>query len=171
MSSEIAHEDLAGEPGDEGRAKRSSAVLKLRPMSERDLKQVIRVEHAAYEFPWTEGVFRDCLRAGYHCRTVEVDGRIVGHGVMSVVADECHLLNICIHPDVQNHGFGRRLVAHLLGLARRRGAQMALLEVRRSHAVAYHLYTSMGFNEIGVRKGYYPARLGREDALLLACQL
>lgn len=148
-----------------------SRLFQLRPMREQDLKAVMEVESAAYEFPWTGGIFRDCLRVGYDCRVIEIAQDIISHGVMSVAAGECHLLNICVHPRYQRRGLGRQLVEHLLELSRRKKAHTALLEVRRSHEIAYQLYTHLGFNEIGVRKNYYPTRQGREDALILAREL
>lgn len=144
---------------------------RLRPMREVDLNAVLEVERAAYEFPWTRSIFRDCLRVGYHCFVYETGVGLAGHGIMSVGADECHLLNICIHPEFQRRGLGRALIRFLLTLARRKGAQVALLEVRVSNTSAYRLYTQMGFDEIGIRKDYYPARYGREDAIILARDL
>lgn len=129
------------------------------------------VERAAYEFPWTEGVFRDCLRAGYVCRILQEADHGIGHGVMTVGAGECHVLNICVHPSYQRRGFGRALTRHMLEIARSKKAQMALLEVRRSNLAAYRLYTDLGFNEIGMRRHYYPAHHGREDAIVLALEL
>ncbi len=148
-----------------------SHLVRLRAMQEPDVKRVMLVERAAYEFPWTYGIFQDCLRVGYDCRVIEIPQALIGHGVMSVAAGECHLLNICVHPLYQHRGLGRRLVEHLLEIARRKKARTALLEVRRSHKIAYQLYTHLGFNEIGVRKNYYPTRHGREDALILAREL
>ena len=147
------------------------AQIRLRAMTREDLPFVMQVERQAYEFPWTEGIFRDCLRVGYCCRVLEDDGHLVGHGVMAVTAGECHLLNICVHPRYQRRGLGRRMLSHLLDVARHGQAQVALLEVRRSNKAAYALYYTLGFNEIGVRKNYYPTRHGREDALVLACDL
>lgn len=146
-------------------------VFRMRPMREADVRFVMQVEREAYEFPWTEGIFRDCLRVGYLCRVIEHGSGLAGHGVMSVAAGECHLLNVCVRPRYQGRGAGRRLVLHLLDLARRREAQVALLEVRKSNTTAQHLYHALGFNEIGMRRSYYPARRGREDALVLALQL
>jgi len=145
---------------------------RLRAMSEADLSQVLAVESSAYDFPWTRGIFRDCLRVGYHCYVFEAAvGGIVGHGVMSVAAGECHILNVCIRPDWQRQGLGAEMVEHLCELARRKGARMALLEVRVSNTVAYRVYTRRGFDEVGVRRNYYPARHGREDAIILAREL
>jgi [ribosomal protein S18]-alanine N-acetyltransferase len=149
----------------------STGQPRLRPMREADLNAVIEVERASYEFPWTRAIFRDCLRVGYFCFVYEAPAALVGHGIMSVAAEECHLLNICVHPEHQRHGLGRALVNFLLSFARRKRAQVALLEVRVSNTAAYRLYTQLGFDEIGIRKDYYPARYGREDAIILARDL
>ena len=143
----------------------------FRAMREADVPQVIRNERAAYTHPWTEGVFRDCLRVGYYCRVIDDGKRVIGHGIMSVAVGECHLLNICVHPGHQRQGIGGALVGHLLGIAREAKATVALLEVRASNKAAYELYVKLGFDEIGVRKAYYPAHGGREDALILAMDL
>jgi ribosomal-protein-alanine N-acetyltransferase len=149
----------------------SSEIPVLRAMRVEDLAQVVEIERAAYEFPWTSGIFRDCLVFGYDSRVLENAFGVLGYGIMSVAAGECHLLNVCIHPAWQGQGLGRRLVEHLLELARRKNSRLALLEVRRSNRIAYQLYHSLGFNELGVRRGYYPAKNGREDALILARDL
>jgi len=143
----------------------------LRPMQEADLARVIEVEEAAYEFPWTLGIFRDCLRVGYASYVYDSPSGPVGHGVMSIAAGECHLLNVCVHPDWQRRGLGRQLVEFLLDVAREKKAHTALLEVRLSNQVAHGLYAGLGFNEVGVRQNYYPARGGREDAIILAREL
>lgn len=144
---------------------------RLRPMREEDLSAVLAVERAAYEFPWTPSIFRECLRVGYHCCVCEGPNGIIGHGVMSVAVGECHLLNICVHPHYQRRGYGRVLVEFLLDQARRKGARVALLEVRSSNVAGYRLYTKLGFDEVGLRKNYYPASRGREDAIILARDL
>ena len=154
-----------------------SAVLNdtlphLRDMQESDVPAVMAIERVAYEFPWTEGVLRDCFRFGYICKVYESSAGIIGYGIISIGAGECHFLNICIAPSHQQHGHGARLVAHLLQVARQARARTALLEVRISNKAAFRLYDKMGFNEIGVRKGYYPAVRGtREDALVLMREL
>ena len=143
----------------------------IRPMSGHDLPAVMKVENAAYEFPWTLPIFRDCLRVGCHCYVYESPQGIVGHGIMSVAVGECHILNICVHPGYQRRGLGEGMVYFLLDLARLKKARMALLEVRASNTAAYRLYTKLGFDEVGLRKNYYPARAGREDAIILAKDL
>lgn len=154
----------------------SAAVIsperpRLRAMRAVDLNAVLEVERSSYEFPWTRSIFRDCLRVGYYCFVYETSAGLVGHGIVSIAAEECHFLNICVHPEYQRRGHGRALVNFLLLFARRKRARVALLEVRVSNNGAYQLYTQLGFDEIGMRKDYYPARFGREDAIILARDL
>lgn len=149
----------------------SDALPWLRDMQEADLPAVMAIERVAYEFPWTEGILRDCFRFGHICKVYELRAGIVGYGIISLAAGECHFLNICIAPTQQKRGHGAHLVTELLQIARQAHANSAFLEVRASNIAAFRLYDKMGFNEIGVRKDYYPARSGREDALVLALEL
>ncbi|MBK1644825.1 ribosomal-protein-alanine N-acetyltransferase [Thiocapsa imhoffii] len=137
-------------------------------MREGDVTRVCAMDRESYDFPWTEGIFRDCLRVGYSCWIGEIETTPVAHAIMAVAVGECHILNLCVYPDWQGRGFGRRLLRHLLTFARTRKADSAFLEVRISNARARALYASEGFCEVGVRPGYYPARKGREDAVVLA---
>ena len=148
-----------------------SAACRIRPMLERDLTEVMEIEHAGYEFPWTEGIFRDCLRVGYSCWVLEGDWRTDGYGVMMVAVGEAHILNVCVRPAEQRRGYGRRLLRHLLREAEANHAATAFLEVRPSNVAAIKLYTSEGFGEVGYRRAYYPAHDGREDAMILARSL
>ena len=153
-----------------------SAVIKnlsaiIRPMSEADVPAVIAVENAAYEHPWTENIFRDCLKVAYYCCVLENDDGVIGHGVMSAAVGECHLLNICIHPDYQRQGYGQQLVDYLLNLAYHARVRIAYLEVRVSNLAAKSLYLKRGFREIGIRKNYYPGEGEREDALILVLDM
>ena len=143
----------------------------LRPMREDDLDQVMRIELRAYPFPWTLGIFRDCLRAAYPAWVMVAGDRIMGYGVLSVAAGEAHVLNVCIDPDDQGHGHGRRLFQALVQAARGHGAQRVFLVVRPSNPAAIALYHDEGFNEIGRRPRYYPAFDGREDAIVMAREL
>ncbi|MGA9342107.1 MAG: ribosomal protein S18-alanine N-acetyltransferase [Rhodanobacteraceae bacterium] len=152
------------------------AILKepfanIRPMREHDLDAVIAIELAAYEFPWTRGIFRDCIRAEHECWVLARAREVVGYGVLSAGAGEAHLLNVCVAQGAQRQGFGRRLVQRLLELARWHGAERVFLEVRPSNRAAIALYDSLGFNEFGRRPNYYPAGRGREDALVFAIEL
>lgn len=137
-------------------------------MVREDLAAVMRVEQAAYPFPWTEGIFRDCLRGDYGCWVAERAGELIGHGVMSAAVGECHILNVCVDPDWRGRQLGRTLLRHLLALGRHQGADTAFLEVRPSNEVAIALYRSEGFCEVGRRRGYYPAAGGKEDAIIMA---
>lgn len=144
---------------------------RLRTLHARDLAALMLIENAAYEFPWTDAIFRDCLAAGYECWVLEDGGELLGYGVLSAGAGEAHILNVCVAPLQQGRGLGRLLVRRLLDLARWHHAREVFLEVRPSNAHAIALYRSEGFLQIGCRKGYYPARVGREDALVMGIAL
>jgi len=152
----------------ENRADEMSALIKLRTMNYADLKQVSAVEKRAYPHPWTLGIFRDCLRVGYNAWVVTLDDQIIGYGIVMLSPGEAHILNICIDPKYQGRGLGRYLLRHLVRKSNQTDIDMVLLEVRRSNASAQLLYQSEGFHELGVRKAYYPADGGREDAIILA---
>lgn len=143
----------------------------FRPMEVSDLDRVLVNERRGYTHQWSEGIFRDCIRSKYDCWVLEYVSRVIGHGILSVAAGEAHLLNVCIHPDQQGNGFGRQLVEFMIECARLNKAQRVFLEVRPSNLVAYKLYESIGFNEIGIRENYYPSYVGREDALVLGKEL
>lgn len=152
-----------------------SAVLEnqvhVRTISRSDIEQVLEIERAAYDFPWSANVFAECLKAGYVCRACFNDNTMVGYGIMSMGGGECHIMNLCVHPLRHGNGYGSLLMSDLLKIAGRSNAHMAFLEVRTSNRRAHALYQYLGFNEIGVRKNYYPARRGREDAYVLAKML
>lgn len=148
----------------------SSATL-LRSMGEGDIESVLAIEQRAYPFPWTRGIFRDCLAASYPAWVLQEHGAMIGYGVISLAADEAHILNLCIAPERQGRGHGRRLLRTLVKLAIDRGAARIFLEVRPSNPPAIALYHSEGFNEIGRRPRYYPSMDGREDALVMAMEL
>ena len=143
----------------------------VRRMQLADLPDVLKNERLGYMHPWTEGVFRDCLRNGQECWLLMSSNLNVGHGILSIATGESHLLNVCVHPDFQGHGFGRILVEHVLERARAGKASTIFLEVRPSNVAACELYDKLGFNEVGIRENYYPAKVGREDALVLAKEL
>lgn len=142
--------------------------LPLRPMTPEDVTAVMTVEQRAFPYPWTAGIFLDCIKYGYSCWIYERDGEIAGYAVVMFVVDEMHLLNICIHPEVQGTGLGSRLLKTLERVARGVKAETCFLEVRQSNFSAIRLYLNAGFNEVGLRKGYYPAAHGREDAIVMA---
>ena len=146
-------------------------VLKLRPMAEADLPAVVAIENAIYDFPWTQGNFRDSLAAGYSCWMYERDGEPIGYAVLMLAADEAHLLNFSIAAAWQRQGHGGQLLQRLRAAARELGARLIFLEVRPSNAAALRLYERHGFQRVGLRREYYPARAGREDALIYSLPL
>jgi len=143
----------------------------IRLMLPSDLKAVAQIEKSAYDYPWSHGIFRDCLLAGYYSLVVEVGGAVVGYGIMSIAAAEAHILNLCVHPHSQRLGYGRRLLTALLLKAQQSETNKVFLEVRPSNKAALGLYESAGFERIGIRPDYYQADFGREDAVVLASTL
>lgn len=142
-------------------------AVELLPMNERDLDEVLRIEIDVYAFPWSRGNFLDSINAGYSCWVCRSVGELVGYAVIMHAVDDAHLLNVSVAARRQGKGFGARLLAHALQVGRELGASTLLLEVRPSNVKAVGLYKAFGFQQIGVRRGYYPAHVGREDALVL----
>jgi ribosomal-protein-alanine N-acetyltransferase len=149
----------------------AAASWRLRPMAQADLPRVASLERQSYVFPWNDQIFADCLRVGYHCVVVETADGVSGYGVLSLGAGEAHILNVCIADEWRRRGIGRRLLIALLAHARDRGVRDAFLEVRRSNRAAIALYHHLGFECVGMRRGYYQAQGGREDALVYRLEL
>jgi len=147
-----------------------SEVLSFRRMTEADLEAVLKIEYAAFSHPWTRGIFLDSLQS-YDCWLMFEGDQQVGHGVINVIIDEAHLLNIAVKPQSQGRGLGLRLLERLMSRALELSAGECFLEVRASNLAAYRLYEQYGFNEVGRRRDYYPAVGGNEDALVMACTL
>ena len=154
-----------------------SAVLRepaeqIAPMRPQDLPEVLAVEEVAYAFPWTHGNFIDSLRAGHSAWTMrDSSGNLIGYAVVMIALDEAHLLNLTVAPACQRFGFGWRMLEAMAENARGYGARTMLLEVRPSNSAAQQMYTRYGFVRIGTRRGYYPARDGREDAIVMRVSL
>ena len=151
----------------------SGPALQVRAMLAADLETVLRNEIRAYAFPWTNGMFAECLRdAQFDCRVGVLGREVVGHGILSAGAGEAHVLNVCVARRYQGYGHGSVMMAHLLERAwYRHAARTVFLEVRPSNQVAIGLYQGLGFAEVGRRKNYYPAAVGHEDALVMALDL
>ncbi len=147
-----------------------SDAVTFRPMTEADLDAVLKIESAAFSHPWTRGIFQDGLKS-YDCWVMFEGEQQVGHGVINVIIDEAHLLNITVAPQSQGRGLGWLWLERLMQRAAELKAGECFLEVRASNQSAYRLYERYGFNEIGRRRDYYPAVGGREDALVMACTL
>lgn len=152
-----------------------SAVLRpapsFEPMTEADLRPVLEIEEGIYAFPWTPMNFRDSLRAGYSCWVYRDGGELIGYAVVMLAAGEAHLLNLSVAAHAQSRGHGRTVLDNVAGVARSYGAKILFLEVRPSNEVGQRLYAGYGFKQVGVRRSYYPARQGREDALVLSLAL
>ena len=143
-------------------------ALEFRPMREEDLPEVVAIEQQSYPHPWTPVIFGDCLHAGYSCWVSSRNGMIEAYGIISMALGEAHLLNICVRKESRKQGVGRKMLRHLVAIARRHDTDVLFLEVRHSNVSARALYEDEGFNELGNRHDYYPAGDGREDALILA---
>lgn len=140
-------------------------------MSHDDLAQVSDIERRSYDYPWSHGVFRDCLLAGYHCMVLERDGHVAGYGILSIAAGEAHILNLCVDPNFRSHGYGERLIDEILLRARSSDVREIFLEVRPSNQTALALYRKKGFHQVANRPAYYQSREGREDAAVLTKKL
>jgi ribosomal-protein-alanine N-acetyltransferase len=143
----------------------------IRPMCESDLDQVIRIERQIFLFPWSLANFADSLKAGYLCRVMEKNLIILGYSILMIGPDESHILTLGINPDWQRRGLGEKMLHDLINLSAEHGAKSVLLDVRESNQGAARLYRQLGFEQIGRRKGYYPAMCGREDALVMQLRL
>jgi ribosomal-protein-alanine N-acetyltransferase len=139
----------------------------LREMTEADLDAVLRIEREVHAHPWTLGNFSDALRSGYQCKVFESAGVMMGYAVMMLAVDEAELLDIAIDHGHQRKGIGRKLLEAMLSLARHENMRRMVLEVRASNQAAIALYRASGFEQIGLRRDYYPATNGREDAMLM----
>jgi ribosomal-protein-alanine N-acetyltransferase len=143
----------------------------LRDMTVSDLDTVLRIEQQVHAHPWTRGNFDDALVSGYLCKVAEQGGEAIGYAVLMQGVDDAELLDIGIAAEQQRRGFGRAVLAAVLTLARELGRERVVLEVRASNAAAIGLYRAMGFSEIGLRRNYYVANNGREDAILMERKL
>src|SRR4026208_1806307 len=112
---------------------RAMPEVQIRPMMEIALPAVGAIEQQSYAFPWSENIFRDCLRVGYTCRALDLAGQVIGYGGMSLGAGEARILTVGVRGEFRNLGFGRRLLEHLLDRAAASGVAEAFLEVRPSN--------------------------------------
>ncbi|AJC22153.1 ribosomal protein S18-alanine N-acetyltransferase [Pandoraea pulmonicola] len=138
------------------------------PMTMSDLDEIVGVEVRAYPFPWTRQNFVDSLAAGHQGVCLRaVDGALLGYFLLMPVVDEAHLLNVCVVPEMQGNGLGVQLLEEVVRVSRAQGMGGVLLEVRPSNMRALRIYERFGFEQIGRRKGYYPASGRREDAIVM----
>ena len=144
---------------------------RFRPMQQTDLDAIMRIEPTIYSHPWTRGNFKDSLDSGYSAWVMEQAGELLGYALVMLVLDEAHLLNISVAKPWHGQGLGRMLLEHMIDLSRQHRAANLFLEVRASNRNAIALYEAMGFCEMGIRRNYYPAQQGREDAVLMGLAL
>lgn len=149
----------------------SAAAAQMRDMGSADIEAVLAIEQEVHAHPWTRGNFSDALESGYVCKVYEREGALLGYAVLMRNVDEAELLDIAIAAAYQRQGWGLRLLGEMKALAQAEGRQRLLLEVRASNVAAIALYHRAGFGQIGLRKNYYPAAQGREDAILMGCDL
>ncbi len=140
-------------------------------MCHEDLSLVSDIERRSYDFPWSHGVFRDCLLAGYQCVVLDRGDRVAGYAILSIAAGEAHILNLCVDPAHRAHGYGEQLLDEILGRARAAEVAEIFLEVRPSNKTAIALYKKRGFHQVADRPQYYQAQEGREDAAVLSKKL
>ena len=143
----------------------------IREMNHDDISMVSDIERRSYEFPWSHGVFRDCLLAGYQNIVLIRDKEVAGYGVLSVAAGEAHILNVCVDPEFRSRGYGEKMLDEMLFRARAASVREVFLEVRPSNELAITLYKKKGFHQVANRPSYYQANKGREDAAVLAKKL
>ncbi len=146
-------------------------LARVRLLQLSDLPRIMPLEIAAYDFPWSEAIFRDCFNAKYTGLAIEIQGTFLGYGVLSVASAEAHILNVVVDANQRGHGLGKKLVKRLIDQARWHRVERIFLEVRTSNNAARQLYSGAGFLEIGLRKAYYPGRQSREDAVVMSLQL
>lgn len=145
--------------------------MPFRLMLLEDVPEIMEIEKQIYKHPWTEGIFRDCIRVGYYGWVYEIDGQIQAYGLISIAANEAHLLNLCVSPAFQGQGLGKKMLQKMMDTADVCDVRSVFLEVRVSNDVAINLYENSGFNQLGVRKDYYPGDNGKEDALVFGKEI
>ncbi len=143
----------------------------LRRLTEDDLDQVMEIELSAYPYPWTRGIFADCLRVGYDCWGLQSGNTLIAYSIQTQAAGESHLLNLCVAPDWQRRGLGSVLLGHAVQLARMQNCYCIFLEVRPSNPAGFRLYENYGFVAVGERPDYYRSDQGRENAIVMRLDL
>ncbi|AOM41276.1 ribosomal protein S18-alanine N-acetyltransferase [Xenorhabdus hominickii] len=136
-----------------------------------DLSIALQIEQASHMFPWSEKTFYSNQGERYLNYKITLNDQIIGFAITQYVMDEATLFNIAIHPDHQSRGYGRALLDHLINILPEKQINTLWLEVRRSNQSAIRLYEDLGFNEVFIRKNYYPTTTGKEDAIIMALPL
>ncbi|MEL0102883.1 MAG: ribosomal protein S18-alanine N-acetyltransferase [Gammaproteobacteria bacterium] len=137
-------------------------------MNDSHIDQVFEIECKSYGYPWSKKIFIDCLKNNYLCKVLILNNDIIGYSISSIVQDECHIMNLCVDAEFRGSGYGRLILRELHDEIKDMKCKIVFLECRPTNNSALRLYNSEGYNEIGVRKNYYPAPHGYEDAIMLA---
>ena len=132
------------------------------------VRDVIDIENDSYGYPWSEKIFFDCINHNYLCKVLLLDNAVIGYLISSIVQNECHIMNLCIRKEFRGNGYGKYLLNELHKEVITSNCILVFLECRPSNKSALSLYKKEGYNEVGIRKNYYPATSGYEDALILA---
>ena len=143
-------------------------ILQYIDMIDDHIRDVIDIENDSYGYPWSEKIFFDCIKHNYLCKVLLLDNAVIGYLISSIVQNECHIMNLCIRKEFRGNSYGKYLLNELHEEVINSNCILVFLECRPSNLSALNLYKSEGYNEIGLRKNYYPAPNGYEDALMLA---
>lgn len=144
----------------------------ISPIQEKDFEQLFNIEQSAHLVPWSMGTLKNNMGERYLNLKIECNDQIVGFAICQTVLDEATLFNIAIHPNYQGQKLGFTLLNALIEQLRNKGILTLWLEVRESNRNAIRLYEKLNFNEVDIRKNYYPTPDGkRENAVIMAAYL
>ena len=146
----------------------NSLVANFLDMEEHHIPDVLVIERDSYGYPWSEKIFYDCINNNYFCKVLVLDNKLIGYLITSIVQNECHIMNLCVKKEYRNFGYGKLILNELYDELIKLNCEVIFLECRPSNKPALKLYSTLGYNEIGKRRNYYPAPNGYEDAVILA---
>ncbi|WHP47229.1 ribosomal protein S18-alanine N-acetyltransferase [Mannheimia bovis] len=144
----------------------------IEEIQQADFERLFEIEQKAHLVPWSKGTLLNNQGEKYLNLKLIENGEIVAFAISQVVLDEATLFNIAVDPNFQGKGFGKRLLSELILQLQKRDIATLWLEVRESNITAQKLYDLLGFNEVTVRKNYYPTpEGGKENAVIMALYL
>jgi ribosomal-protein-alanine N-acetyltransferase len=149
--------------------------LRVRPMQHYDIDSVYAIELAGHRSPWSRDILRDCVLVNYDCRVIEVVTNVgimlAGYVICRYDEKMCHILNLCIKSTLQGKGYGQFLLRNVINTQKNTPVDTIILEVRPSNIVAIHVYQKIGFQQTGIKPGYYHDENIIEDAVILQKKL
>ncbi|WP_424402418.1 ribosomal protein S18-alanine N-acetyltransferase [Pasteurella sp. PK-2025] len=148
-------------------------MLSILPIKEVDFDRLFEIEQAAHITPWTMGTLKNTHGDRYvNLKVMQEEQQLVAFAICQTVLDEATLFNLAVDPAYQGKGIGKTLLVHVVETLKEKGILTLWLEVRESNLVAKTLYEQVGFNEVDIRKNYYPTPDGkRENAIVMALYL